>query len=138
MYRILFLLFLLTACQTDEAVEAERLRLLREASAWLWEQQADDGGWHSEVHGILKGGQAWTPYIYDALLAVPESTYRPSSAQLERALAFMINNLDSLGVMGRSQSLVLEYPVYATAYTALALAHTPVAASPVLFERTQS
>lgn len=133
---LLLLLSLLCCRQPDpHDLEIERRRLLREATAWLWAQQADDGGWHSETHGLLKEGQAWTPYVYEALLAAPESIYRPSSAQLERAAFFLIDHLDSLGAMGRSQPVVLEYPVYATAYTLRALGTTPVAITPSLSVR---
>ncbi len=106
-------------------MEQRRDALLTQAVHWLWSQQAADGGWHSEVHGILKGGQAWTPYIYDALLGVPDSIYSITTDQHKSAGQFLWTHLDSVGAMGLSNPVVLEYPNYATAYTIRALKRSP-------------
>lgn len=114
--RFLFPLLLLAACARPEPRPAEPEAMLADAAAFLWSQQADDGGWHSETHGLLRGGQAWTPFVLHALLAVPASVYAPPEAGVERALAFLRARTNAGGVLGLADSLVLEYPNYATAY----------------------
>src|SRR5258708_6568718 len=44
---------------------------LRRATEFLWAQQAEDGGFHSKTYGLLKAGQALTPFVLDALLDGP-------------------------------------------------------------------
>ena len=45
---------------------------LARAAAYLWRQQAPDGGWHSQTYGLLRSGQLLTPFVLDAL---PEAVY---------------------------------------------------------------
>jgi hypothetical protein len=114
---LLSVLLALTNCRaepTPTAVREELLAVRRAAVEYLLTQQGEDGGWHSRTHGILRGGQAYTPFLTDALLDL-----RPAGSQLERALdrafQFIQQGLDTAGVLGRSNPLVAEYPVYATA-----------------------
>jgi len=74
-----------------------------------------DGGWHSETHGIMKSGQSTSAFVFYNLLQVPESIYKPSNTQKEKALNFLRSQLKD-GVLGYSNSIVLDYPSYATAY----------------------
>lgn len=50
---------------------------LARAANYLWHQQTPDGGWHSKTYGLLRSGQALTPFVLDALLQVPEEVYKP-------------------------------------------------------------
>ena len=43
---------------------------LAKAAGYLWKQQAADGGWHSHTYGLLRSGQALTPFVLGALLEV--------------------------------------------------------------------
>ncbi len=90
--------------------------LLADAAAYLWSQQAEDGGWHSSTHGILAGGEAWTPFVAFYLFQVPDSVYAPPPSGMERALKFIRTHLNADGVLGMSDPVVMEYPNYATAY----------------------
>jgi hypothetical protein len=49
---------------------------LARAAAYLWQQQADDGGWHSHTYGLLRSGQSLTPFVLGTLLDVPERPTR--------------------------------------------------------------
>ena len=60
---------------------------LQQAAQWLWAQQADDGGFHSNTYGLLRSGQSLTPFILDALLNVPETALPTPSGGVEKALA---------------------------------------------------
>lgn len=95
------------------------------AVEWLLRQQAEDGGWHSQTHGILKGGQAYTPYILDAL-----SDHLGEGATgvegLHSGLSFLLESMDSLSVLGRTSGPVVEYPVYATSYAMRAISKSPI------------
>jgi hypothetical protein len=99
-------IFLFLASCGQPSVQDRAEGLLAGASAYLWAQQAADGGWHSATHGIVRGGEAWTPFILHALGEGPGR---------EKALDFLRSRLDSAGALGRSSPIVLEYPNYATA-----------------------
>ncbi len=92
--------------------------LLNNAIAYLLEQQASDGGWHSETHGILRGGQALSPFILSTLLEMPELI--PEDA-LERGIGFIRRHVREDGALGFANPMVLEYPNYSTAYALLAV-----------------
>ena len=104
-----------TSC-TPEPAEPDAPQLLASAAEYLWSRQAWDGGWHSETHGIARGGEAWTPFVLHALLQVPADVAPAPAGGVERALEFLRVRVDSAGALGRSAGPVLEYPNYATAY----------------------
>ncbi|MEM8485048.1 MAG: hypothetical protein AAF564_05840 [Bacteroidota bacterium] len=116
----LLLLFLL--CCADPKQPAlfpeydQALELKSRAAAYLWTQQADDGGWHSRTHGLLKGGAAYTPFLLYHLLEVARSPSRTQKVATADALRFMREQINSAGALGFSDPLLLEYPNYATSY----------------------
>lgn len=88
---------------------------LKKACAYLWSKQGDDGGWHSETHGILKSGESLTPFILVALLKVPASMYQPAQESVEKAIDFIRRNITAkLSVDSIPQ--ILDYPNYTAAY----------------------
>ena len=89
---------------------------LRRACAWLWQQQARDGGWHSGTYALLRPGRALTPFILDALMNAPAGVFPPPPGGVERALEFIRNHTGPDGVLGAAVAGVFEYPNYATAY----------------------
>lgn len=100
--------------------------MLSDACDYLWQAQADDGGWHSNHHGFLKGGQAWTPFVLYALLQVPDSIYEPKPEQVDAAFQFIASRLVGDSVLGIHDPDILEYPNYATAYAVRVMqAHRP-------------
>lgn len=111
---LLPLAVLLAGC--TQAPEPDGRDALASAAEYLWSQQAEDGGWHSATHGIVRGGQAWTPFVLHALLQVPAEVYAPPEGGVERALGFIRAHVDSTGALGLAIEPVLEYPVYSTAY----------------------
>lgn len=96
-------------------------KLLREASAYLWSRQGADGGWHSETYGLLRSGQALTPFVLRALLEAPEGLVRPPAGAVDRALAFIRANASEEGALGLRDPDLIEYPSYATAFALRAL-----------------
>lgn len=108
---------LLTACSwrpiASEPVAGDSLQ---QAVAYLWSQQSEDGGWHSETHGILRGGEAVSPFVLYALLQVPTDIYPREARQVEAGLAFIRRHINEMGIVGCSDPDVMEYPNYATAY----------------------
>ncbi len=94
---------------------------LAKAADYLWRQQAEDGGWHSHTYGLLRSGQALTPFVLEALLQVPESIYPMPRAGVDRALAFIRNNTRPDGALGVADPTVPDYPNYATALAVSAL-----------------
>lgn len=90
--------------------------LLADAAEWLWNQQAKDGGWHSQQYAFLRSGEAMTPVVLSALWEVPETVYPKPPKAMERALKFIRLHVNELGMIGLSDPEIPEYPNYATAY----------------------
>ena len=114
MFRIPILISMLllgsTACRPKFSTP------LQKAVHFLWEQQYEDGGWHSQTHGLMKGGEALTAYILWQLLQVPDSLYRKDPQKVEMGLEFIRNHLNEEGILGMSDLDLLDYPNYATSY----------------------
>jgi len=105
--------FLLAA---GAATACARLRdtPLRRAAQYLWNQQAEDGGFHSGTYGLLRSGQSLTPFVLDALLRARKAL--PAQAlSLDRALAFIRKNTNADGALGHMDETAADYPNYATA-----------------------
>src|SRR5262249_5668881 len=104
--------FLLTAAAAACSHRAES-RPLQKAADYLWAQQAEDGGFHSTTYGLLRSGQSLTPFVLDALMAVP-GTFAVKRAALDRAFAFIKRNTNANGMLGQMDETA-DYPNYATA-----------------------
>lgn len=89
------------------------------AARYLWNLQAEDGGWHSQTYGLLRSGQSLTGFVLDALLRVPKTIPKGG---VERALTFIQNHVSADGSVGRKDPTVDDYPTYATACSILAMA----------------
>jgi hypothetical protein len=89
---------------------------LPRACAFLWSQQAADGGWHSTTYGFMRSGQSLTPFVLHALLAAPPALCPAPGGAVSRALAFLRRHVSEDGQLGVADPDVLEYPNYATAY----------------------
>lgn len=108
--------FFFVQCGTEKPHELNADAVLADACTYLWEKQGEDGGWHSEVHGLFKTGQALTPFILFTLMDVPENSYRRSEEKIQRGLGFLRKHVNENGVIGLADPDVIEYPVYSTAY----------------------
>jgi hypothetical protein len=94
---------------------------LRKAAQYLWAQQAEDGGWHSHTYGLLRSGQSLTPFVLDALLDLDE---RPKG--VAGAIDFIRRNVNQDGSLGLMDSIVPDYPNYATGLGVRALVRAKV------------
>ena len=94
---------------------------LRKAAAYLWSRQGADGGWHSRTYGLLRSGQSLTPFVLDALLEVPEDAYPQPVADVNRAVAFILNHTQQDGALGTADRDTPDYPNYSTALAVSAL-----------------
>lgn len=113
---LLLLFFLGTTIRCAAPSEEELAGVLAaRASAYLWAQQSVDGGWHSQTHGLLKGGQALTPFILHALLQSSSDNLQVGE-KVSLGLDFIRSNTSSEGVLGVANAQILEYPNYATSY----------------------
>src|SRR5262249_24519287 len=93
---------------------------LRGAAGWLWSQQAQDGGFHSQTYGLLRSGQSLTPFVLNTLLEVPQSVVTPPKEGIDRAVDFIFKNTNVDGSLGLMDATVADYPNYATALAVLA------------------
>jgi len=100
--------------------ETAATRAIASAAAdWLWRQQAgpdasENGGWPSRTYGLLKSGQAYTPFVLNTLLRLPEDVAPRPAGAVDRGLDFVRRHLNDDGVLGVSDPDILEYPNYAT------------------------
>lgn len=108
-------------CGRPSPDQDARERVLRTAAEYLWSKQGEDGGWHSETHGLLRGGETWTPFVAHYLFQIPDSLYSVPGSRRERVLDFIREHISPDGVVGVSDPAVLEYPNYATSYAARVL-----------------
>jgi hypothetical protein len=90
--------------------------LLARAADYLWSKQAADGGWHSETYGLLRSGQALTPFILHSLAQLPPAHFEARAESQRRALDFIHRHVNDAGVLGFHDTDLLEYPNYSTAY----------------------
>ena len=116
---LLSLVFFGLGCQnpnspTEEQIQLNAQQIQQKAINWLLEQQAEDGGWHSQTHGILRGGAAYTPYIMDVLQA--SKTIDLQENCFFNGYGFLLQQIDKEGAIGQKGAYVVEYPVYATAF----------------------
>jgi hypothetical protein len=56
------------------------------ACAYLWSRQAPDGGWHSQTYGLMRAGDALTPFVLHALLTAPTDQCVAPPGGADRAL----------------------------------------------------
>jgi hypothetical protein len=94
---------------------------LRRACEYLWSQQADDGGWHSQKYALLRSGQALTPFVLHTLLSTIDGMSSDDTGRVMRAIDFIHKHVDQDGAIGRADPDVVEYPVYSTAYAVICL-----------------
>jgi hypothetical protein len=86
------------------------------ACEFLWKKQDEDGGWHSGTYGLLRSGQALTPFVLHALLSVSDEVCPRPAQQVANALRFIRRHTNENGIVGVADAEVLEYPNYSTAY----------------------
>jgi len=94
---------------------------LQKAAAYLWGRQEADGGWHSHTYGLLRSGQALTPFVLDALMQVPEDVLPMPRAKVDLAIAFIRAQTQASGALGMADRSIPDYPNYATALAVSAL-----------------
>jgi len=113
---VVVLVALFVQCSPQRSGGDERTSILTQACQFLWERQGGDGGWHSQVQGQLRSGEALTPYILFTLMSVPDSLYSLPTKQVERGVKFIRDHVNAEGALGFSDPDVVEYPNYSTAY----------------------
>ena len=114
---------------------AEARRAVAAAAAWLWSQQAEDGGWHSTVYRQLAGGRALTPLVLDALAAIPDGVSPAPPDRRRRAVDFIRRHVDAAGVVGLDDPRLPEYPTYATALAVKCLVEAGAATDVAMIDR---
>ncbi len=82
----------------------ERGQLLRTTAEYLWTQQGEDGGWHSETHGLLRGGETWTPFVAHYLFQIPDSIFLCSRQSAGARAAVHPGARDRCGHSGNQRS----------------------------------
>jgi hypothetical protein len=112
------LLCFFDACRNPEVHDAHRV--MHDACEFLWDQQAEEGGWHSKTHTILRDGMSLTPFILCALLEVPDSIYQKDPTRVASGVEFVRTQIRTHLDMD-SIPLILDYPNYAAAYALMAL-----------------
>lgn len=116
MMRIVLTIAVLLVAPRAAAESTTTEQALVHAVDFLWSHQREDGSWRSEHYGVMKGGEALTPFVLYALLGTIDEMSSDEAGKVLRAARFIDEHLDDEGALGRSDPDVLEYPVYSTAY----------------------
>jgi hypothetical protein len=95
---------------TDEAGSAA---LTAKLQRFLWRSQSPDGSWRSKNYGVLRSGQALTPFVLHALIGAEPASLDSQGAA--KAIAWIRRHLRD-GCLGVADPDVLEYPVFATSF----------------------
>lgn len=114
-YFLLFLIITFLSCNQTGRENNQQDNILHTSCAYLWSMQGSDGGWHSETHGILKGGESLTPFILYALLGVPEKVYKRDEQKIRHGLQF-IRSAVNAHIPPGDDAVILDYPNYSAAY----------------------
>ncbi len=114
-YCLAVLVFVQAGCVRTEPVPIAR------AADYLWKQQAGDGGWHSQRYGLLRSGQALTPFVLGTLLQVPGDAFPLPAAGVKRAISFIRSHTQANGAVGLADPDIPDYPNYSTALAVSAL-----------------
>ena len=98
----------------------KELRLaMDEGLAWLVAQQDDDGGWHSQTYGALKGGAATTALALYTIAHVDALSQERLAENCRRGYEFLRAGLARKGCVACPDGS-LDYPTYASAMTLVA------------------
>jgi hypothetical protein len=115
---ILSLLIAASSCQPAQRAPLSAAdSTLYRACHYLWQQQSEDGAWHSQTHALMRGGESMTPFVAWALFNVPDSIYDPGQEKKAKALDYLRQHINAEGIMGLGDPDIMEYPNYSTAYT---------------------
>lgn len=113
--------FVAVGCNKQPTPQSPAGQMLQRTAAYLWSQQGEDGGWHSEKHGILRSGQTCTPFVLEALMQVPDSIFLIPENGKRRALDFIHSHTTPGGILGIHDPDLLEYPNYSSSYALIVL-----------------
>ena len=115
-------IFLFTGCNgsangpIDERTFVERIdQSLARATRYLLVRQAEHGEWRSDVYGSFKDGDALTPLVLDALLAVQPTG--KAQEQCRRGADYLAGKVRSGGAIDAK----LTYPVYTASLAVVVL-----------------
>ncbi|MBL7986833.1 MAG: terpene cyclase/mutase family protein [Chlorobi bacterium] len=122
---------LLSGCNSTTAPT----QTLRRAAEYLWGQQSSDGAWRSPQYAMLRSGQAFTPFVLQALLRLPPELLNGRQQQVERGLEFIRGSINADGCIGLGDPDITEYPNYATSYGLRCLAAAGKPSDRPLIER---
>ena len=113
-------------CSKEWRASRDRRTALQRATAFLWDQQGADGGWHSTQYGLLRSGQSLTGLVLNALLDIPENIAELPRDRMMAATSFLVDHIDDTGAVGRMNDAGPDYPNYATALALKALCRAPM------------
>lgn len=83
-----FLSFVLfsVSCQKKERTLKDTFK---KSVEWMWAQQSEDGGWHSQTHAVLRDGRVLTPYILFHLLQTPGEKSTTEKKAIQKGVDFI-------------------------------------------------
>jgi hypothetical protein len=107
---------------------------LQLAVAWLFAQQGKDGGWHSVAYGSQRVGASDTALILYALSHDPRLIPKFRRKDVDRAFAFLRRGVAKKGFVVAPDG-TLDYPLYSTATTLIAMRRLQFRTKPQAGER---
>lgn len=122
-----------TSPPREEPVEAEptaaptnpRDAAIDQGLSWLLAQQDEDGGWHSETYGALRGGAATTALVLYAASHLPEEMRLAHAESWNEGAEFLRPGIESEGCVVCLDG-TKDYPAYGSAMLIVAARQLPL------------
>jgi hypothetical protein len=106
---------LAAACGGAPTARQDAATAAARALEFLFAHQQDDGGFRSDVHGVLKPGYSLAATVLLVCALLPEPLRAPHRDGIARALRFLENATDREGAIGLGGEVV-DYPCYTSAH----------------------
>ncbi len=102
-----------------QELDAKTAAAVRDGLAYLAGKQGEDGGWHSETYGSLRGGAANTSLVVYAASCVDEKLRGVHGQAWRRGVEFLAGGIDEEGCP-RNPDKSVDYPTYVAALLLIA------------------
>jgi len=110
--------------QEELSLDEQSLAALLRGVGFLMGKQSEDGGWHSKTYGAMKCGASMTSLVLYAMSHAPEEMREEHASALRQGYDFLRQGIEAKGFVVCPDGS-LDYPVYASAMTWLAVRRVP-------------
>lgn len=118
----------------DRDVIAQTEKAIVRGVQWLLNQQADDGGWHSDTYGAMRNGAGTSALALWTLVRHAMSPPSEFAESIRRGIQFLVSRYDEQGFASGVEG-ISDSPLYATSLLLMAASRANHWASSIDVER---